>query len=264
MKIEDITLFKEMHRAKQQNDMKTFFDLRNKILEKNLRLVLSRVQHIYGHQNEDLIEAGNEALINIIDKFDINRGTEFSTFAVPWIDQSIYKEIKKIKTPISIPYHKYERVRSALKKFNNTEEVSAQDISIETGIQVGEVIQILEILKSPISLNYTPEDSDEELFQLIDIDQEQLEEKIEKNILKQDINEFLKKYLTEKELKVIIMRYGMTDGKIRPLEEIARTLKVTRERVRQIESKALRKLKKTEEKENFAIYMDKPDEYLKK
>lgn len=265
MKIEDINLFKKMHEAKKTNNMEEYYNIRNTIVEKNLKLVLSRVQHICGYQNEDLIEAGNESLINIIDRYDYTRGTEFSTFAVPWIDQGIHRELQKITTTVKIPYQKYEIVKRAIKRISMlNKEAKVQDISTMTGIKEDEVAQILEGLNTPVSLNYVPEDSDAELYDIINPNADNLEEQADNNIFKQEIIHFLNKCLSEQEVNVITLKYGIIDGKNKTLVEVGKILKITRERVRQIEKNALKKLNTKESKEQFSIYMDRPDMYNKK
>lgn len=262
MKTEIIDLFKKL--AQEKNKEK-YQEIRNKIAEQNLKLVMSRVQHIYGKRNEDLIEAGNEALLLAIEKFDITKNTEFSTYAVYWIDQSIYREMQKQINQTRIPTNKYDKVNNALKKLSkNKEEPSIKEIAQETGMDMMEVSQIVNALKTPISFNYQPDESDAELFELMASNEPPLEEKIESKLLRNDLMEILRKTLNKNQIFIILMRNGFYDGEEKTLEEVAQILNITRERVRQIELKALRKLKNNTEMKNFAIYMDNPDEVKEK
>ena len=245
MKIEDINLFKKMNDAKQNNNKKTYQEIRNTIMLNNLGLVRSRVQRICGYQDEDLLEAGNEALIRAIETYDIEKGTEFSTYAVILIDQDITVEFKSKTTQISIPHDKYLKVKKAMKNIaKQNKETTPQEISMMTGIEAKEVDKILEILRSPMSLNYSPEDSDSDLYELINPNPEKTDEQVESNLIKQEILSILDKRLKPSEKNIIMLRYYTNNGKNRSLEEVGKMLHITRERVRQIEQRALRKLKK--------------------
>ena len=256
-------LFIKLKKLKEE-DYKEYIKIRNKIIEQSLNLVLSRVYHISGSQDEDLIQAGNEALITAINKFDIEKGNEFSTYAVYWIDRAIHKEILKNNNWVSIPIHKYEDIKSAIKKLSKeNQEPTVEELSARTGIKISEVIQILNSLPHPISLNATPDESDSELYETIDNGMQPIEEFIEQKMFKQDIIELLKKTLKKQQFEIITLRYGLIDGIPKTLEQIARIHKITRQRVRQIEKKALEKLENCTELNVFFIYLDDPDTYIK-
>jgi RNA polymerase primary sigma factor len=268
MKIEDINLFNQMNTAKKNESKNTYENIRNRIIEKNLKLVLSRVQIKYGFKNdplkEDLVEAGNEGLIRAVETYDIEKGTEFSTYAVYWIDEYIHRELQKETTSAKIPYHKYQAIRQAIKKLENSNnEPTTQKLSEITGIKEFEVAQILEIIKKPVSLNYQPDESETELYELVNPNTDEIEKQVENNLLKEELLNHIKNYLTPKELDVIIIKYGLYDKKYKTLGEVGKIMNITKERVRQLESKALRKLKKISVKKGFADYMDEPDKYKK-
>lgn len=239
--------------------------LRNEILLNNLKLVRSRVLRKYGRFDEDLIQSGSLGLLSAIEKFDIKKGTEFSTYAVYWIDQAIEREQQKKKNWSGIPNYKYERVRIAINKLSNKHfEPTIQDIAQETKLDELEVMQIMDALRNTLSLNYEPDDSDSEISDLISIDEGNIEEEIQNKIINEELMELFSKVLTEKQKIIIMLRYGFYDGRIWTLEEVGNLLEVTRERIRQQEAKALRILKNCKEKDNFSVYMDEPDKYKHK
>lgn len=265
MKIDLINLFKELEETSKEKDEQKYIEIRNKIIEQNLNLVKSRVQHICGRQDEDLIEAGNEALIHAIKKFDIKKNYEFSTYAVHWLDQAIHRELNKQANWGKIPNHKYENVKSVLKKLSKTiDEITAAEIAIETGMTESEATNIINALRKPLSFNYQPYESDSELFDILSTNETALEEQIESQLLKEDLIGFLKNKLSKNQLLIIMLRYGLDDGRAKTLEEVGEILHITRERVRQVEAKALRKLRNSKERDNFRVYMDNPDENTRK
>ena len=255
-------LFEKMAQEKEEKKRQ---EIRNKIAEQNLKLVISRVQHIYGRQDEDLISIGNLALLYAIENYDLSKNTELSTYAVYWIDQAIKMEMTKEKNPTRIPINKYGKINVAIKKLQKEkDEPTIEDISKETGIDTIEVTQILNALRAPISFNYQPDESETELSELMATNEPPLEEEIEHKLLRDELMEILRKTLNKKQLFIILMRNGFYDGEEKKLEEVAKILNITRERVRQIEIKALRKLKNNLEMKNFAVYMDNPDDIKEK
>ena len=258
----DKKLFKKMNDLKE-NNKEEFIRIRNNLVEKNLKLVLSRVQHIYGKQDDDLIQAGNEALIFAVSKFDVDKGFEFSTYAVYWIDQAIHREIAKKNNWGSIPIHKYDSIKSAIKKLSKyKQDPTVEELSLETGIEKDEVIQILNTISTPVSLNTNPDDSDSELFEVIDDGALSIDEYVEKKMLNHYIMELLKKKLNRQEFAVIVERYGLIDGFPKTLEQISSNFKITRERVRQVEIKAIKKLRNSVDINHFSVYLDNPDAYI--
>lgn len=258
---------KELLKKLQTLKAKTeeYESLRNEILLNNLKLVTSRVLHKCGTFDEDLIQSGTLGLLKAIEKYDIRKGTEFSTYAVYWIDQTIDREQQKKKNWSGIPTHKYEKVRIAIKKLGNKSfEPTIQDIAKETKLDEFEVIQIMDALRNTLSLNYEPEDSDSEIGDLISNGEENIEQTVENKLITEELEELLSKVLTEKQKNIIMLRYGFYDGRPWTLEEVGNLLKVTRERIRQQEAKALRILKNCKEINMFSVYMDNPDEYKSK
>lgn len=268
MTIEIINLFKELDKLKKEMSEEElvkderFIKLRNIIAEKNLKFVRYRVQHIIGSQSEDLIEAGNEGLLIAILKYDISKGTEFSTYAAYWIDQYIHREMIIISNHRKIPIQKYERVKAAITKLENlNQQVTPKSIAEEAEIDEQEALAILTSL-SIVSLNYQPDDEDD-MMQVIPNEELPVEEQVQSKLVSEELLELLRNELNETQYEVITLRYGLSDGRCSSLEEIARIFHVTRERIRQIEYKALRILRKSKKIEKFAVYMDKPDDYKK-
>lgn len=268
MKKEIVNLFEELEKIKAEipkselRKNKRFIEIRNTIAEKNLKLVRYRVQHIVGSQPEDLIEAGNEGLLTAIEKYDLSMGTELSTYAIYWIDQFIHREMIVLSNHASIPVHKYEKIKTALTKLDKIHhDPKPEEISEATGIEIAEVIAILNAMNN-VSLNYQPDD-DSEMMEAIPNSEIPIEDQVETSMINEELLEFLEKELTKTEFNVIKLRYGLIDGRRRTLEEIAEMNKVTRERIRQLEERALRKLRKSKDVEAFAIYMDDPDKCKK-
>lgn len=268
MKIEIINLFEQLDKIKKEipeselRKNKEFIEIRNKIAEQNLKLVRYRVQHIIGSQPEDLIEAGNEGLLIAIEKYDMSMGTELSTYAIYWIDQFIHREMIALSNTVNVPIHKYEKIKSALSKLEKShQDPTPEEISEKTEIETSEVIAILNAMNH-VSLNYQPDD-DGEMMEVIPNKEIPIEEQVETSMINEELLEFLKRELNNTEINILILRYGLTGGKPRTLEEIAKIYEVTRERIRQIESKALRKLRRSKNIEAFAVYMNDPDECKK-
>ena len=246
-------LLKELKKTKKNTPK--YEKLMNQIIKNNINLVKSRILRKYGRIYEDLLSEGIISLLDAIEKFDVNKGTKFSTYAVWWIDQAIDREFKKTSNWSKIPFYKYDGVRHALKLLsNNIYEPTIEEIAKETGYDEKEIKQILDAQKKPMSFNFQLDDSDSEISDIMEIDNS-IEEVIDNKIIKGEILEIIERALTEKQRNIIILRYGLYDGEYKTLEEVGKYLGITREGVRQQEEKALRILKKYPEMREYAKSM---------
>ena len=272
MKIELKNLFEKLNEIKKNNkydkliNNPEYVEVRNKIAEMNLNLVKARVLAICKSYDEDMIEAGNEGLLIAIERFDISMNTEFSTYAVLWIDQYIHREMSKTSNWGSIPLHKFHKIKKIVKNFEekNGRSPSVEEISLETGIAKEEILHILNAIQIPASINYESEESDRELSEILASDEPSIEKQIEEKEIKEQVQKLLKDVLNPQQRLVVSLRFGIIDGKQHSLEDIARTLKLSRERIRQIVEVSLRKLYRSKEREKLIAYTDNPDDHINK
>ncbi len=239
-------------RGKLQRLVEEGAEARQHFIEANTRLVVNIAKKYRGYSMPfmDLVQAGNIGLIKAVDRFDYRMGNKFSTYATWWIRQAILRALSQHGRIIRLPVHVNEQIRKVHKASQNLEQKlghkpTPQEIAEAMNLKTSQIRRLLRVMERPISINQTVgEQEDSELVSFIeDENTPSPSQRVEQQLLREDLEEIMEAALSKKEQKVLYLRLGLYGNEPHTLAEVAEVFDVSRERIRQIERKALRKLR---------------------